>query len=92
MKIWTISDSHMKHRQLKVPDDQVCNQCHTPTVYRSESHHFHKADKKEAVSCLDCHMSATTFMGVDENFGMLLRIGDETRLIPMTTCLETGEI
>ena len=32
-----------------------------------------------------------TFMGVDENFGMLLRGGDDTRLIPLTTCLETGD-
>ncbi len=30
-----------------------------------------------------------TFMGVDENFGMLLRTGGETRLIPLSTVLET---
>ena len=29
-----------------------------------------------------------TFMGVDENFGMLLRVGDTTKLIPLTTLLE----
>ncbi len=32
-----------------------------------------------------------TFVGVDENFGMLLRNGNDTRLIPMTTCLENGD-
>lgn len=31
------------------------------------------------------------FMGVDENFGMLLRRNDETHLLPLTACLETGE-
>jgi biotin-(acetyl-CoA carboxylase) ligase len=29
-----------------------------------------------------------TFLGVDEDFGMLLRQGDDTRLIPLTTLLE----
>jgi len=32
-----------------------------------------------------------TFVGVDEQFGMLLRRGDETRLIPLTACLENGD-
>lgn len=32
-----------------------------------------------------------TFIGVDENFAMLLRSGDETRLLPLTSCLEVGE-
>lgn len=31
-----------------------------------------------------------TFMGVDEAFGMLLRTGDETILIPLTEILEDG--
>lgn len=30
-----------------------------------------------------------TFVGVDENFGMLLRTGDETTLIPLSSRLET---
>ncbi|MGQ3487189.1 biotin/lipoate--protein ligase family protein [Roseovarius pacificus] len=29
-----------------------------------------------------------TFLGVDENFGMLLRDGDKTKLIPLSTVLE----
>lgn len=32
-----------------------------------------------------------TFMGVDERFGMLLRTGDTTHLIPLSTILETQE-
>jgi len=31
-----------------------------------------------------------TWVGVDEDFGMLLRAGDATRLVPLTTLLETG--
>jgi len=31
-----------------------------------------------------------TFMGIDENFGMLLRSGDTTHLIPLTSRLENG--
>ncbi|MCR9255222.1 MAG: DUF4444 domain-containing protein [Alphaproteobacteria bacterium] len=31
-----------------------------------------------------------TFLGVDENFGMLLRDAEETRLIPLTALLEAG--
>ncbi|MEO1138528.1 MAG: DUF4444 domain-containing protein [Pseudomonadota bacterium] len=30
-----------------------------------------------------------TFLGVDENFGMLLRAGDQTHLIPLSKVLET---
>ncbi len=32
-----------------------------------------------------------TFLGADEQFGMLLRTGDNTRVIPLSSCLETGE-
>lgn len=31
-----------------------------------------------------------TFLGVDENFGMLLRDGEKTHLIPLSTILETS--
>jgi len=32
-----------------------------------------------------------TFVGVDEYFGMLLRSDEETRLFPLSSCLENGE-
>jgi len=31
-----------------------------------------------------------TFLGIDENFGMLLREGDETHLFPLTTLLQSS--
>ena len=63
----TCSDCHNPHtNQLKLPGDQVCNQCHISENYRSENHHHHKVKGQESdVSCIDCHMSATTYMGVD---------------------------
>jgi len=33
-----------------------------------------------------------TFVGVDEHFGMLLKTGTETRLIPLSHVLKTGEL
>lgn len=71
----TCSDCHNPHtNQLKSPGDQVCNQCHIATLYRSESHHFHKTETDNSVTCLDCHMPATTFMGVDERNDHSFRI------------------
>lgn len=58
----TCSDCHNTHTlALKLPGDQVCNQCHLSEVYRSTEHHFHKTE----VSCIDCHMPPKTYMGVD---------------------------
>ncbi len=59
----TCSDCHNPHsNELKLPADQVCNQCHISEIYRTESHHHHKI---KSASCIDCHMSPTTYMGVD---------------------------
>ena len=35
--------------------------------------------------------TAGTFLGTDEHFGMLIRDGDRTRLVPMSDCLEELE-
>lgn len=32
-----------------------------------------------------------TFVGIDEDFGMLLRIGNETRILPVSSIIESGE-
>ena len=63
----TCSDCHNPHsNELKLPGDQVCNQCHIAETYRSEKHHHHKVKGQQSdVSCIDCHMSATIYMGVD---------------------------
>ena len=38
----------------------------------------------------DMNGETGTYLGVDENFGMLVRVGDDTRLIPLSTILETS--
>lgn len=38
----------------------------------------------------DMNGDTGTFLGVDEHFGMLIRVGDDTRLIPLSTVLETS--
>lgn len=49
-------------------------------------------DVGEAVSVtLDGASHAGTFLGVDEHFGMLLRAGSETTVLPLRKILTTGE-
>lgn len=67
----TCSDCHDPHNAtVKLPGDQVCNQCHMPDTYRTETHHFHQSD----VTCLDCHMPTTTYMGVDDRHDHSFRV------------------
>jgi len=61
----TCADCHDPHKaELSAPGELVCYQCHAPEQYASEAHHFH-APESEGASCVECHMPATTFMGVD---------------------------
>ena len=68
------SDCHDPHRAaLRLPGEQVCYQCHSKNRYASRRHHFHDEDKAGA-SCIECHMPATTFMGVDRRHDHGFRI------------------
>lgn len=61
----TCSDCHDPHAaDLRQPGEQVCYQCHVATQYATRKHHHHPAASTGA-SCVECHMPATTFMGVD---------------------------
>lgn len=42
----------------------LCSQCHQATVFDSPEHHHHPAGT-EGAACVNCHMPATTYMGVD---------------------------
>ncbi|MCA9132869.1 MAG: HEAT repeat domain-containing protein, partial [Planctomycetales bacterium] len=60
------SDCHDPHTaRLKQQGNQVCTSCHQhPTAkYDSVAHHFHPPGP--GTQCVDCHMPATTYMGVD---------------------------
>jgi len=48
-------------------------------------------DMGEEISLTVAGAPTGTFVGVDEKFGMLLRQGDTTRLIPLCALLETGD-
>ena len=47
------------------PGNGVCAQCHRADVYDATSHHRHPAGKPGS-ACVDCHMPARTYMGVDD--------------------------
>ena len=70
----TCSDCHDPHTQ-KLRDDRekVCGICHYLPKYAAPTHHFHKAGTREA-SCVACHMSVRTYMGVDQRHDHSFRI------------------
>ena len=70
----TCSDCHDPHAAgREALDKAVCNQCHAAERYARTEHHFHAADSAGA-DCVECHMPATTFMGVDARHDHSFRI------------------
>lgn len=67
------SNCHNPHsgKLLKVGND-LCLNCHKPS-YNTLEHHFHPLHT-EAAQCVNCHMPAKTFMGVDHRRDHSLRI------------------
>ena len=69
----TCSDCHDPHSaRLKTngaPSD-ICSTCHLPAKFSSVEHHNHEVD----VQCVDCHMTSTTYMGVDDRRDHSFRI------------------
>jgi tetratricopeptide (TPR) repeat protein len=60
----TCSDCHNSHSgALHTGSDPnaVCAQCHLPTKFASTNH-----NESDVGNCVDCHMPATTYMGVDD--------------------------
>lgn len=59
------SDCHDPHSARLVTaggPDGVCSQCHRPTRFENSSHHGHDPGQ---VACVDCHMPARVYMGID---------------------------
>ncbi|WP_372798547.1 multiheme c-type cytochrome [Litorivivens sp.] len=57
------SNCHEPHTAaLRADGDGVCTQCHKAEEFAARKHHQHQP---ESVNCVDCHMPATTYMGVD---------------------------
>lgn len=58
-------DCHEPHSgDLHLPGNGVCAQCHRADVYDVAGHHRHTAGNPGS-ACVDCHMPARTYMGVD---------------------------
>lgn len=58
------SDCHQAHSsELKAEGDALCLRCHQADAFASRKHHRHPLT---AVACVDCHMPASTYMGVDD--------------------------
>ncbi len=59
------SDCHDPHSaQVKGGAKNVCMQCHQQETYNQRSHHHHQNGSPGSF-CVDCHMPANTYMGVD---------------------------
>ena len=61
----TCSDCHDAHRSTtRLAGNAVCATCHLRTRYDTTAHTHHAADTKGGM-CVDCHMPARNYMGVD---------------------------
>ena len=68
------SDCHDSHSlKLYSAGDAVCRICHLPEKFETPAHHFHPQDSSGA-SCLECHMPARHYMGVDSRRDHSFRI------------------
>ncbi|HIG40935.1 MAG: tetratricopeptide repeat protein [bacterium] len=62
----TCSNCHEPHSsKLILQGNNLCSQCHLPTVYNTKKHHFHPEGSSGA-ECVECHMPETTYMLVDD--------------------------
>ena len=62
----TCGDCHDPHSGTLVAEgDGVCAQCHRAEAYDARAHHGH-APGGPGGACVDCHMPARTYMGVDD--------------------------
>jgi len=67
------SSCHNPHSgKLRLSGNNLCLSCHKPE-YNTATHHFHKPET-EAAQCINCHMVARTYMGVDHRRDHSFRI------------------
>ena len=58
-------DCHNPHTgNVNIAGNGLCAQCHAPVVYDASTHHHH-ASGSDGALCVNCHMPARTYMGVD---------------------------
>jgi tetratricopeptide (TPR) repeat protein len=74
----TCSDCHNPHSgELKTGPDSndVCAQCHLPSVFANADHH---GESSNSTQCVDCHMTSRTYMGNDDRRDHFFRIPTAT--------------
>jgi len=70
------SNCHDPHSNaLRIEGNGLCLQCHSASTYQSDTHFFHKPSSSGA-RCVNCHMPAKTYMGVDRRRDHSFRIPD----------------
>ena len=68
------TDCHNPHsNELRADGNGVCAQCHQPSHYDRSEHHRHKPGT-EGAQCVNCHMPAQLYMGVDWRHDHSMRI------------------
>ncbi|MDA9839496.1 multiheme c-type cytochrome [Porticoccaceae bacterium] len=71
----TCSNCHNPHSlELVAQGNDLCAGCHAPETYDQPSHHFHKQEGSSGAQCVNCHMPATLYMGVDARRDHSMRI------------------
>ncbi|HYA81266.1 MAG TPA: multiheme c-type cytochrome [Methylocystis sp.] len=79
------SDCHDTHSgKLRAAGNEVCAQCHAPERFSQPAHHHH-AQGSTGAQCANCHMPATTYMGVDARRDHSLRVPRPDRTISLQT-------
>ncbi|MDX1405051.1 MAG: tetratricopeptide repeat protein [Woeseiaceae bacterium] len=63
-------DPHSARLRTQGAPSEVCRTCHLPQKFEAAEHHRHP----ESVQCVDCHMPARTYMGVDDRRDHSFRI------------------
>ncbi|MBS0237828.1 MAG: tetratricopeptide repeat protein [Proteobacteria bacterium] len=70
----TCSDCHNPHTaKLRQTGNSLCGQCHAPERFDVSSHHHHAPNSRGA-ECAQCHMPASTYMGIDGRRDHSIRI------------------
>jgi predicted CXXCH cytochrome family protein len=70
----TCSNCHEPHSAtLRAQGNSLCAQCHMPAKFDVPEHHHHEPSSAGA-QCVNCHMTAKTYMIVDERRDHSLRV------------------
>ena len=81
----TCSDCHNPHSgKLRMAGNAVCGQCHSSAAFDAPAHHRHPQGTTGA-QCVNCHMPATTYMGVDARHDHSMRIPRPDRTAAIAT-------